>query len=124
MNTSKNKTFSTNTNNQKNKLNNIVYDKKLINFPKFEKSEIKEAFDCFDISCGGTISSQELKFIFKSLGENVSEEEIEEMIKLADIEGKGQVNYKHFEEFIRSGFEEKSYIDEESSDISDIQNSK
>ena len=79
------------------------YDKKLINFPRFSKDEIKEAFDCFDISSGGSISAQELKFIFKSLGEEVTEEEVEEMIKLADKEGLGQVNFKNFEEFVVSG---------------------
>lgn len=76
------------------------YDKRLINFPKFENDEIKEAFDCFDINGGGSISAQELKFIFRSLGEEVQDEEVDEMIRLADREGDGQVNFKNFYEFI------------------------
>lgn len=87
--------------NKKKKENKIFnYDKRLINFPKFEHEEIKEAFDCFDINSGGSISAQELKFIFKSLNEEVLDEEIDEMIRLADKEGDGQVNFKNFLEFI------------------------
>ncbi len=97
---------------KKENINNKVfnYDKKLINFPKFSKEEIKEAFDSFDISSSGTISAQELKFIFKSLGEEVNNEEVDEMIKLGDIEGLGTLNFKHFEEFITNG---AMHIDDE-----------
>lgn len=87
------------------------YDKKLINFPHFSKEEIKDAFDCFDISSGGSISAQELKFIFKSLGEEVNDEEVEEMIKLADKDSTGQVTFKNFEEFITSGYKEEGEED-------------
>jgi calmodulin len=59
-------------------------------FPKFSDADIREAFDCFDISSNGYISVEELKFIFETLQEEVQEEEIDEMIKLADKEGDGQ----------------------------------
>jgi len=43
-----------------------------------------------------------LKFIFQSLEEDVSNEEIDEMIKLADKEGDGQVNWQGFYQFFCS----------------------
>jgi Ca2+-binding EF-hand superfamily protein len=69
-------------------------------FPKFEESDIKEAFDCFDINSNGYISVDELRTIFQELNEDVSDEELDEMIKLADSEGDGQVNWIAFYQFV------------------------
>jgi len=63
--------------------------------------DIKEAFNCFDINNNGYISAQELRFIFNSLQEDVQDDEIDEMIRLADTEGDGQVNWISFYEFIK-----------------------
>ena len=57
------------------------------------EEEIKEAFRVFDKDGNGFISKDELKHVMQSLGENLTSEEVEEMIREADIDGDGQVNY-------------------------------
>lgn len=54
--------------------------------------ELREAFKVFDRDGTGTISREELKAVMKSLGENLTEEEIDEMLKLADKDGDGQID--------------------------------
>lgn len=71
-----------------------------IDFPKFSSDEIKEAFDCFDINSNGQITTEELKYIFKTLGEETNDEELDEMIRLADKDQSGSVNWFSFYEFI------------------------
>ena len=56
--------------------------------------EIKEAFRVFDKDGNGFISSEELRQVMVNLGENLTKEEIDEMIREADIDGDGQVNYE------------------------------
>jgi len=80
------------------KKNNFDYND--IIFPKYEMNEIKEAFDCFDLNLNGYISADEIKFIFGVLNEEIQNEEIDEMIKLADKEGHGQVSWEGFLKFI------------------------
>ncbi len=72
--------------------------KKRIN--NYETEQIKEAFDIFDINRNGYIGVDELKEIFTIINEEVSEEELNEMIELANKEGDGQVNWLYFYEFI------------------------
>lgn len=55
--------------------------------------EIREAFRVFDKDGNGFISVAELRHIMGNLGEKMPEEEVEEMIQEADIDGDGQVNY-------------------------------
>jgi calmodulin len=62
------------------------------------EEELIEAFKVFDRDSNGLISAQELKHVMTSLGEKVSDEEVEEMIRDADIDGDGYINY---EEFVR-----------------------
>ena len=40
------------------------------------------------------MSAAELKDAMTNLGENFTQEEVDDMIKLADIDGDGQVNYE------------------------------
>ena len=55
--------------------------------------ELREAFRVFDKDGNGFISLEELKSVMRSLGENLTEEEFDVMIREADIDGDGQVNY-------------------------------
>lgn len=48
----------------------------------------------FDKNNDGLISSNELRHVMTSLGERLSEEEVDDMIKEADLDGDGQVNYE------------------------------
>ncbi|KAG1347705.1 neo-calmodulin [Cocos nucifera] len=62
------------------------------------EEELKEAFKVFDKDQNGYISASELKHVMISLGEKLTDEEVDQMIKEADLDGDGQVNY---EEFVR-----------------------
>lgn len=44
----------------------------------------------------GYIGASEIRFVMSALGEEVTEEEIDEMIRMLDIDGDGQVNFKEF----------------------------
>ena len=60
--------------------------------------EIINAFRVFDTESNGLISNQNLSHIIKTLGETLTEKEIEEIISEADVDGDGFINY---EEFVR-----------------------
>ncbi|KAG1342689.1 putative Calmodulin [Cocos nucifera] len=62
------------------------------------EEELKEAFKVFDKDQNGFISAAELRHVMTNLGEKLTDEEVDEMIREADIDGDGQVNY---EEFVR-----------------------
>ena len=77
-----------------------------IDFPEFltmmarkmkdtdSEEEIKEAFRVFDKDGNGFISAAELRHVMTNLGEKLTDEEVDEMIREADIDGDGQVNYE------------------------------
>jgi calmodulin len=62
------------------------------------EDELIEAFKVFDRDGNGLISAHELRFVMSSAGEKLSEEDIEEMIREADENGDGYIDY---EEFVR-----------------------
>ena len=63
------------------------------------EEEVIKAFKFFDKEGNGLININELKNIMLSVGKNISEEELNDMLKEADIDMDGYINY---EEFIRS----------------------
>jgi|DewCreStandDraft_5_1066085.scaffolds.fasta_scaffold14636_7 calmodulin len=62
---------------------------------EFEKMIIS-AFEVFDSTKRGIISASELRYLMTHLGERLSEEEVNEMIREADVDGTGQIDYRSF----------------------------
>ncbi|CAK8679678.1 unnamed protein product [Clavelina lepadiformis] len=81
-----------------------------IDFPEFltmmarkikdtnSEKEVREAFRVFDRDGNGYITAAQLRQFMTNLGEKLTDEEVDEIIEEADVDGDGQVNY---EEFIR-----------------------
>ncbi len=62
------------------------------------EAELMEAFKIFDRDNNGLISLQELRFVMTK-GEKLKEEEINDLIREADVNGDGYIDY---EEFVRA----------------------
>lgn len=60
------------------------------------EEELREAFKVFDKDGNGFISAAELRHVMTNLGEKLSDQEVDEMIKEADTDGDGQVDYAEF----------------------------
>merc|ERR1719343_1696454 len=60
------------------------------------EEELIEAFKVFDRDGDGFISAGELRYSMTNLGEKLSDIEVDEMIREADIDGDGQINYDEF----------------------------
>ncbi|KAH9556684.1 hypothetical protein CY35_07G043100 [Sphagnum magellanicum] len=60
------------------------------------KEEIMKAFCLFDDDETGKISFKNLKRVAKELGENMTDEELQEMIDEVDRDGDGEINEEEF----------------------------
>lgn len=63
---------------------------------KDSKEEVMKAFRLFDDDGTGKISFKNLKRVAKELGENLTDEELQEMIDEADRDGDGEVDEHEF----------------------------
>ncbi|KAJ3411007.1 hypothetical protein HDV05_002915 [Chytridiales sp. JEL 0842] len=63
---------------------------------KDSREEILKAFKLFDDDESGRISFKNLKRVAKELGENLTDEELQEMIDEADRDGDGEINEDEF----------------------------
>ena len=66
------------------------------------EEELIEAFKVFDRDGNGYITSHELRHIMTNLGEGLSPEEVEEMIREADLDNDGQIDYDEFVKMMMS----------------------
>lgn len=60
------------------------------------EEELREAFKVFDKDGNGFISAAELRHVMTSLGEKLTDEEVDAMMKEADTDGDGQVDIEEF----------------------------
>ena len=58
--------------------------------------ELKKAFAVMDKNGDGVVEKDELRTLLQGLGEDVTEEVIDEMIKIADTNGDGKVDFAEF----------------------------
>merc|ERR1711959_21841 len=63
---------------------------------KDSREEIGKAFRLFDDDKTGKISFKNLKRVAKELGENMTDEELQEMVDEADRDGDGEINEEEF----------------------------
>jgi len=66
----------------------------------FTEEEIRQAFIAFDRDENGFVGAAEIRFVYSQLGEEITDEEVDAMIRLADDDGDGQISYEEFREMI------------------------
>lgn len=59
-------------------------------------SEFKEAFALFDKDGDGTISNNELGTVMRTLGQNPTEAELQDMLNEVDSDGNGSIDFPEF----------------------------
>ncbi|CAH2067616.1 unnamed protein product [Thlaspi arvense] len=75
--------------------------------------DLEAVFAYMDANRDGRISAEELKKSFKTLGEQVSDEEAEAAIKLSDMDGDGMLDFEEFAQLIK-GSDESTEEDKKS----------
>ncbi|XP_032052286.1 caltractin-like [Aythya fuligula] len=62
----------------------------------YSKKEILKGFKLFDCDGTGKISFEKLKLVATEVGEDITDEELQEMIDEADVDGDGEVDQQEF----------------------------
>ena len=57
---------------------------------------MEEAFAVFDVDKDGYITKSELRQVMNRLGENLTDKQLDAMVKEADKDGDGKINAKEF----------------------------
>ena len=60
------------------------------------QKNISEAFSVSEKDGNGYLNTAELRHVMTNLGEKLTDEEVDEMIREADVHDNGQVNYEEF----------------------------
>ena len=60
------------------------------------EKDIYDAFRVFDKDSNGFISPAELRYVMTKMGQELTDEEVDQMIQEADLDGDGHVNYREF----------------------------
>ena len=58
--------------------------------------EFKDAFAIFDKDGGGSITTEELGDVMKSLGQKPTQAELEAMVREIDADGNGEIDFPEF----------------------------
>ena len=64
--------------------------------------EIKVTWELFDQDGDGCITTEELRHVFAKLNLNLGPEQIDRMIKVADVNSDGEISYEEFVEAFHS----------------------
>jgi calmodulin len=59
-----------------------------------KEASIRAAFKIFDRDGNGLIDGKELKFAMQNLGEKLTDKELQDMMREADVDGDGKINYE------------------------------
>eukprot|EP00968_Pinguiococcus_pyrenoidosus_P021473 scaffold2801_cov266-Pinguiococcus_pyrenoidosus.AAC.2 len=70
---------------------------------KFTDDEIWEAFQAFDLDHNNFVGAAEIRHVLINIGEQVTDEEVDEMIRMCDHDGDGQVSFTEFYEMVTGG---------------------
>ncbi|XP_060602173.1 neo-calmodulin-like [Ruditapes philippinarum] len=70
--------------------------------------ELRQAFRIFDKDDDGTISTQELGTVLRSLGQNPTEHDLEQIIKEVDVDGNGLIEFEEFVTLMSKKFTEEA----------------
>ena len=70
---------------------------------KFSDDEILEAFKAFDLDKNNFIGAAEIRHVLINIGEQVTDEEVDEMIRMVDTDGDGQVSWEEFYAMVTGG---------------------
>ena len=77
-----------------------------------EQAELERAFGLFDKDGDGTITAKELGTVMRSLGQNPTEAELDDMIAEVDIDGSGEIEFDEFLKLMTKKMKDKE-TDEE-----------
>ena len=66
------------------------------NWSEDQIAEFKEAFALFDKDGDGTITLPELRTVFSSLGQNPTDQELQDLINEVDDDGNGEIEFEEF----------------------------
>lgn len=78
-----------------------------------------DAFRSFDLDGNGFVGAAELRHVYAALGEEVSDEEIDEMIAMVDNDGDGQLSVDEFSKMIFRYASQALDLDDSSADGGD-----
>ena len=71
---------------------------------KDTKEDAMRAFRQFDVDQTGKITFENLKAVSRELGEDMTDEEISEMIEKADLDADGMISEEEFWRVLRKGW--------------------
>ena len=55
--------------------------------------EMRDAFRVFDVNNDGVINAEELRTVFSAMGTRLTDTEVADLVKEADLDGNGLVDY-------------------------------
>lgn len=67
-----------------------------LDIPEEELEEYRDAFQLFDKDGSGSITTDEFKKVLKNLGQKVTKQEAEDIVKELDTDGSGAIEFEEF----------------------------